>query len=333
MTERRRLVDTQCHIFPRAYAEFLRERGAGFSAREVDGKLCFEYDAGMRLMIDFNRYDMEPFLRNMDEQGVTLSVISCNIPDPGVLAPEDAAEACIIINDEIHRWVSSHPDRFAGIASIPWHAPDAAVRELRRVKALGFKGVQLLPHNGGKYVDDPVMEDSYAVCEELDLPIFIHPTAPTWHDATAAYAMTVSAAFPMDTSLACIRLVYGGVLERYPGLRFHQPHAGGVLPWLDGRLSYQPKGVMKPKLAGGLSVRDHIIGGRFWFDACNPSPFILRAFRDYVGTDRLMFATDYPFLGAKDMLAFMDEVGYTEEELEAICWKNADRFYRLGLAE
>lgn len=328
------LIDTQCHIFPEKYVEMLAKYSV-FPKVEIHKEermaKCV-YDAGLVMRIVFDKYSIEGFLRSMEKSGIDISLISCNIPDPCTSLPKELVEdACKLINDEIHSWVTRYPDKFRGIASLPWNIPRAAVKEVQRVKDLEFVGVQLLTQNGGILADNEMLFEIYAECEKLDLPVFIHPTVPVWHDATADYNLTTAVGFPMDTSLTCIRMIYGRVFDKYPNLRVHMPHAGGVLPWLDGRLSYNPPAVPKPELKDGKTVVDYLKGANVWYDVCNPSSMLLHLFKTYMGCDKAMFATDYPFLPAKELLEFLENAGYNEEEMEKIKWKNANDFYKLNL--
>ena len=100
-----------------------------------------------------------------------------------MLAPELGNEGAQAINNAIVELVETHPDRFAGLACLPWQNPDEAIIEMDRVKALGFRGIMLYSHIGGKPVDAPQFEAVYTHAETLRMPIVMHPTVPTWGEA------------------------------------------------------------------------------------------------------------------------------------------------------
>ncbi len=325
------LIDVQCHVFPRAYGDYVARCAEAFKAVRTPDRYLFDFSGNQFLAMPDADYDPNTVLSAMDRAGIDLSLISCNIPDPGLLPPECAEEGVRIANDEVAELVARHPGRFAGIAFLPWNVPDAARRELERVRAMGFRSVMLFSHNGGVFADDPSLEGLYARIEELELPVTIHPSIPVWSGAIGAYGLVSAAGFVIDTGFALMRLIRSGILEKFPKLKVVMPHAGGVLPYLDGRLTYVPPGVRNaaPPI-NRKTVPEHLRHGNIWCDTANPSEEVLAFAKRYLTPDRLMFGSDYPFV-EQDVLREMAEAVFTPEEREAVFWKNADRVYGLGL--
>ena len=324
-------VDIQCHAFPKAYADFLLKHGKDFKALRVPDKYLFDFNGNQFLAMADAEYAPETILASMDRAKIDLSLISCTIPDPGLLPAEFAAEAAQIANNEMAELICRHPDRFAGIAFLPWNVPDAALQELNRVAEMGFKSVMLFSHNGGVHVDDPSLLPVYERLEQLGLPITIHPTIPLWSDSIGAYGMVATVSFVIDTAFALIRLIRSGILEKFPALNIVMPHAGGILPYLDGRLTYVPPGARSgPPPINKLTVPEHLKNGNIWCDLSNPSVDVLTYARRYLSADKLMLGSDYPFVEQDYIVDLISSV-FPAEDHEKIFWKNANEVYRLGL--
>lgn len=324
-------IDVQCHAFPKAYADYIVSCARDFKAMRVPEKYLFDFKGNQFLAMDDAEYDPKTILASMDRAKIDLSLISCNIPDPGLLPAECAAKGAEIANDEIAELVSRYPDRFAGIAFLPWNDPEAALKELERAAGMGFKSVMLFSHNGGVHADDPSLLALYARLEELDMPVTIHPSIPLWSDSIGVYGLVATASFVIDTGFALMRLIRSGILEKYPKLKVVMPHAGGVLPYMDGRLTYVPPSARKaPPAINKLSVPEHLKNGNIWCDLANPSAEVLTYAKNYLSADKLMLGSDYPFV-EQDFICDMAQQVFSPEELEKVCWKNANEVYKLGL--
>lgn len=324
-------VDVQCHVFPKAYAELLLKYGTDFKAMRAPDKYLFDFKGNQFLAMADAEYDPASVLAAMDRAKIDLSLISCTIPDPGLLPAEFAAEAARVANDEIAELICRYPDRFSGIAFLPWNVPDAALPELERIAEMGFKSVMLFSHNGGVHADDPSLLPVYKRLEELELPVTIHPTIPLWSSSIGAYGLVATASFVIDTGFALMRLIRSGILEKFPKLKVVMPHAGGVLPYLDGRLSYVPPGARNgPPPINRLSVPEHLKKGNIWCDLSNPSADVLSYARHYLTADKLILGSDYPFVEPDFLVELLTSV-FPKEEHEKIFWKNANEVYRLGL--
>src|SRR5262249_51489743 len=136
-------------------------------------------------------------LKEMDDADIDIQVLSHGAPSTQRVPADIAVALTRRVNDRLHAAIAAHPTRFAGFAALPTADPDAAADELARcVPELGFKGAMIhgLPH--GKFVDDRQFWPIYARAEELDVPVYLHPSLP--HSAvTAAYYADYAARFPM----------------------------------------------------------------------------------------------------------------------------------------
>ena len=127
-----------------------------------------------------------------------------------------------------------------------------------------------------------------------------------------------SSSFVIDTAFAFMRLCYSGVLDRYPQLNVVIPHAGGIMPILDGRLGYVPPAVRRFIDPDKRTVLDTLFSGQVWFDLANPSLQVLSYFKSYLGLDRAMYGTDYPFVEPFYQTELLDNLKLTENEKEQV---------------
>ena len=319
-------IDVQCHIFPKVLQEYMLDNPYPKCVKKGGVLIC---DFGSQILgLADESYDPAAILRSMDAGKVDISIISPNIPDPGFLPPEKAAELCVKLNETTAEIAAGSGGRFYGIGLLPWHAPEAAVREVVHIRELGLVGTMLFSRNADLQVDDPALEPVYDAVEKAGLPVEIHPTIPLWADPIGDYGMVAANSFVIDTAFAFMRLCYGGVMDRHPEMKVVMPHAGGVLPFLDGRLAPRREPIPEGE---NRNVKEVMFSEQTWFDLANHSENILGYFKNYLGLSRAMYATDYPFAPHERATALQERMGFSPEEMEMISWKNADRLFGLGL--
>jgi predicted TIM-barrel fold metal-dependent hydrolase len=178
------LIDCQNHVFPREYVELLGRNPHPPQGSETGGDgFAITYGDVQQFRVTHAMYDPALKLRDMDRCGIEVALLSVNMPGPCLLADDLAPTGARVINDYISDLTRRHPDRFAGLASLPWQLPDEAIREMDRAAELNLRGVVLYSHVGGRPVDDPAFEPIYAHAEAKGLPIVLHPTVPSWRAA------------------------------------------------------------------------------------------------------------------------------------------------------
>ncbi len=324
------LIDIHCHTIPEGFLDKMVDLAEGCTEPAIvrkDGTTYKVYDnGGFSLPMNEELFSPKVILERMDSTGVDLSLISGS-PDPGFLPANRQPEACRLLNDCIAEIVRDYPGRFRGIGVLPWAVPEASVQEAARIKALGFVSVIMFSHHGKLLVDDPVMNSSFQACSDLDLPISLHPDIPLWFRDVNRYNMVSNVSLVMDTSLSMLRLIYSGVFERFPYLQVIMPHAGGVLPYLDGRLSYTPPDFRRFVPKDQKKPPDILRSGNIWFDVSNPSIPVLKMAREYLGPERMMFGSDYPFVEQDYLQGLLRQAGYTPDELDGIFHRNAEKLF------
>jgi aminocarboxymuconate-semialdehyde decarboxylase len=244
---------------------------------------------------------MDPELRiaRMDAAGIDFQVIGPNpltyfhfIPAPEAIA------FCRRHNDALAAVVRRHPQRLAGLAALPMQDPGAAREELQRtVEVLGLWGAQIgtdMP----RPLDAPEHDLVYAACVDLNVPLFIHPgvaglDGPPGDPALKRFDLAIVAGFAAQEGLAVASLIFGGVLERHPGIDICVSHGGGTMPLLAGRLeiagSTRPWAPNWTKDPGAFRAALK----RLWYDAHLPDPESRGLLERTVGRDRLVYGTNF----------------------------------------
>ena len=192
-------------------------------------------------------YDLgEGRIALMNESGIDVQILSHTVPGPENLEPTLAKELSRQSNDTISATISKYPGRFLGFASLPMLDPAAAVRELERtVRDLGFVGALINGHTNGRYLDDKFFWPVFECAESLGVPIFLHPQIPPKPVADIYYggfAPDVSAflsiaglGWHIETGIHSIRLIFGGVFDRFPALQIIVGHHFEALSWMAWR--------------------------------------------------------------------------------------------------
>ena len=261
------------------------------------------------------RYQGSPFmdadlrLARMDEAGIDFQVLS---PNPltflHFVEPAAAANFCRTHNDALATLLRAYPERLAGLALLPAQDPPRAVDELQRaVTDLGLWGGYIgtdLPHR----LDDPAMDVLYEECAALDVPLFLHPS-PAGIDSPAGdpnltdFDLDVVIGFAAQETIAVARLIYGGVIDRHPELDICVSHGGGSTGYLVGRMAMAArKRPWSPnELRGDGAFEERL--GRIWFDNHLNNDASLALLTDIVGSERLVFGTNFAGWDAPENLA------------------------------
>ena len=273
----------------------------------------------------------------MDAGDIGMQVLSLN--PPGVEQAELAEQVAIAreSNDFLADAVKKYPKRFAGFAALPVAAPEQAADELeRRVRQQGFKGTLINGHSRGRYLDDKFFWPILECAEALDVPIYLHPTIPPKAVVDALYGgfspavngilATTGWGWHIDTGLHVIRMVLGGVFDRYPKLQVVVGHLGEGLPFMLQRINRNlPKETTKLARPMAAYLRENV---HYTFAGFNfPATFLDLMLE--VGVERIMFSVDYPYGSMAEGRSFLDQIPVTDADRERIAHGNAERLFKL----
>ncbi len=276
-------------------------------------------------------WDPETRINDIDATGVDIQIIS---PIPLVLYYNLESEACLWfsrqINDEIARVVREYPTRFVGLATVPLQDTAKALAELdRAINKLGLRGIEILSNINGRDLDAPELMPFYKEVEALDVPIFIHPGGMVGSGRTKDYYLTNLVAYPFDTALAAAHLIFGGVLEKCPNLKFCLAHGGGNLPYIRGRLEhgYQVRTESKAVIKQPPSHYFPLL----YFDTITHFPPALEYLITSAGADKVLMGTDYPYdmADSQPVLTVQNLKNISEEDKQLVLGGNARRIFKL----
>ena len=324
-------VDVQSHVFPREYAELYVDAPGFVSAERLSrGQYLLHYGNVQQFRLNLEDYAPERKLADMDQSGIDVSVLSVNIPSPSRLPPDTRIQGARLCNDFLADLCRNSQGRFVAIASLPLPEVTASIQELdRAIEVLDLRGVFCCSHLDGTHLDDPILEPFYARVAALDVPLVLHPTVPTWGEHVQDHAMIPMAAFMMDTSLAMLRLILGGVMERHPTLKIVHPHAGGVLPYLMGRVEEQTES--KGRGRAHITQRPGAYYDRVYLDLVTPSAAAIAYALQFAGPERLMFGSDHPWVPIEEIQACLHQgLDLPVGQMARIQGGNAERLFRIG---
>ncbi|HKI50276.1 MAG TPA: amidohydrolase family protein, partial [Desulfobacteria bacterium] len=180
-------------------------------------------------------------LKRMDQCGIDVQILSLSAPGIEQLEADLGSDLARKANDELADVTRRYPNRFLGYAAVAPKDPQKAADELERaVSELGFVGWNTHSNYGDAYLDDerfwPILERA----AKLKIPIYIHPTVPAI-PPLRKYGFALAGApfgFGLETAMCLMRLIYSGVLDRYPDLTFILGHLGEALPFLMKRIDW-----------------------------------------------------------------------------------------------
>jgi uncharacterized protein len=278
----------------------------------------------------------EKRIAEMDEAKIDMQVLSLTSPGTEQLEAAEAITLAREANEFLGAAVKKNPTRFGGFAALPTAAPDKAAEELERtVREYGFKGAVINGHNQGRYLDGKFFWPIFERAEALNVPIYLHPTRPpkpvieSWY---AGFSATVSDmlagpgwGWHIETAVHVIRLILGGVFDRYPKLQIVVGHMGEGLPFMLQRLDVMPTAMTKLNRPISAYLRENV---HYTFSGFNFTPTFLDLLLQ-AGVDRIMFSADHPYGSMAAARAFLDQLPVSSSDRERIAHGNAERLFGL----
>jgi 2,3-dihydroxybenzoate decarboxylase len=272
-------------------------------------------------------------LTAMDKAGIERSVLS--LAGPGVQVERDVGKAtrrAIEANDFLAGEIAKNPAHYSGLAHIALQDPAAAANELDRcIKQLGFAGCMINGHTNGQYLDDPALYPFWERAEALGAIVYLHPADPVSPFAVLDGYKGLKRAtweWTLETGSHALRLVFGGLFDRFPKATLVLGHLGETLPYLLWRLDSRAKlyGI-KLKRQPSDYIRQNMVVTLSGMFSAEPLNCAIAA----LGAERVMFSADYPFESSEEAGHFMDTVPLDEKLREQIAFHNAKKILRLPI--
>lgn len=282
-----------------------------------------------KLLPDFDKQRIEI----MDRCSIDIAILSQTAP--GVQGESDknkAVKTARLCNDFLAERISRHSKRYRGFACVALQSPTEAAAELERcVTDLKFVGVLVNGQTGGEYLDNAKFDVFWERVSALQVPLYLHPGIPYDQSRVFSGRPEMNGAtweWTCDTATHALRLVFGGVFDRFPNVRVILGHMGETLPFslwrLDSRIAISSFGEAMKKPPSQY-IRDHILVTTS--GVCANGPLLCSV--SELGEDSVMFSTDYPYEDAEIAARFIEDAPLTTAQREKICFRTAESLFRL----
>ena len=333
-------IDLHAHYTPPDFMELAEKKlGAEVSVRTTsDGEVMIRPGQEQRIYRKGELTGSESLdqrIADMDATGAAVQVISPGGTFSFYEQPIGVAEyLSSAMNDRLIEAVDAHPGRLMAMITLPLQDASVSIRELERARQHpGVKAVRIGSSIDAIELDDPSLFAFYEAAEAADVPLFLHPYiyGIAGSERMREFNLSNLVGYPATTTLAAARLLFGGVLERFPALRFCLAHAGGYLAIASGRLA---RGfITRPDTRVILQQSPDVLLRRFYVDTIAHSATTLEFVRTVFGDDRLVCGTDYPFqIGDADPRRNIGLLPVAPEVQQAALRGNALRFLGITAA-
>lgn len=330
-------VDLHCHALTPAVEQLVAQRSEKLAERELMprllGKESAEYTANVMLKAAFPKLtNLELRLQDMDAMGVDLQLLS---PAPNQYYywadPDLARHIGRSINEHIASLVAQHPERLLGLGSVALQHPDLCIEQLEyAVRTLGLRGVEVSSLVNGMELANPKFERFWAKVEQLGCVVFLHPLGTSLGERVNQHYLSNTIGQPLETTVALSYLIFGGTLDRYPGVKIIAAHGGGYLASYIGRSDHAWHA--RPDAHGCQRAPSSYLK-QIFFDTVVYRPEQLRHLLAEVGVSQVVVGTDYPYdMAHYQIHALLEAVpGLSAADRAAILGGNAAQLLKLPL--
>jgi aminocarboxymuconate-semialdehyde decarboxylase len=327
------VIDFHNHYYPPKYIDALK---AGKSSVKVtidaEGNPVLHYPGDYNVAVRGHR-DLAYRAGVLDEHGVNRQVVTLTTPGTHVETPARAVELAALVNDEFREAMDTRGQHFTALATLPLNDPAASVKELERAcRQLHMPGAMLFSNVNGAALSDQRFWPIYELANELGAVLYIHPTDPVGVAAMQQYWLMPLVGFLLDTTLAAASLVFAGVPERFPNIRWALCHLGGTIPYLAERLD---RGFHAFKdCRANIDRPPSTYLRRFYYDTVNFDVNALNLAIAFAGADHILAGSDYPHqIGSiPAMLDAIARLPISESDRANILGLNAARLLSLSVA-
>lgn len=324
------IIDFHNHFYPPEYIEAIKKGPSNVRVTyDADDNPLLHYPGDYNILVPGHR-DIDFREKELEKAGVDKQILTFTTPGTQIETPKRSAELARMVNDGFARIMDENNERFTALATLPMNDPDASSTELERAfKDLGFRGVMVYSNINGVALSDSRFWPMYEKANELNAVFYIHPNFPVGVEAMTEYWLMPLVGFTFDTTLAAAKLVFSGVAERFPNIKWVLAHLGGAIPYLAERLD---RGYFAFK-----ECREHISQPpseylrNFYYDSVNFDTNALKLAVDFAGADHILAGSDYPHqIGSlKQMVESIESLDVSDEEKAAMLGGNAKKLLKI----
>lgn len=286
------VIDVHNHYYPPAFIDALRAGNSELKVRDdAEGNPVLYSPGDANIAVPGHR-DIAYRETVLAAEGVDRQLISLTCPGTLLESPERSAKLAALVNDAFAEVMASRGSRFTALATLPLNDPSASVAEFERVRKLGFKGCMLMGNVNGVPLADKRYWPLWERAGDAGAVMYIHPTFPLGVEAMQEYWLMPLVGFLFDTTLAAAHLVFAGIPERFPGIKWVLGHLGGTIPYLAERLDRGFNAFAECRKDLKLPPSEHL--KRFYYDTVNFDPAALRLAIEFAGVEQILAGSDYP---------------------------------------
>jgi aminocarboxymuconate-semialdehyde decarboxylase len=325
------IIDLHTHFYPPEYLTALEVLGSSLEVtRDRNGNKVVK-DRGARILtITPEMSDPASRLREMDDAGVDVQVLSLSTPNVYPFSEDDSVDLASRCNDYLADLAAEYPDRFKCLASAPLNSADAAVRELERaIVDLRMNGLILGANINGKPLNAPEFQPFFEEVDRLGLAVLIHPMTPAGVEAMYEYGLAPQVGFVFDTTMAVTRMVYDGMMERYQNIKFVVAHLGGAIPYLFERINNGYKAYPECRERIGALPTEYL--KKLYYDTVSFHEPALMCAYETVGAEHMVLGSDYPHVigSIGEAVSSIEDLPLPDDEKQCMLGKNAQRILQL----
>lgn len=323
-------VDFHTHFYPAEYLGALEALDTALEITEDSNGNKIVKDRGARILtITPEMSDPAKRIRQMDEARVDVQVLSLSTPNVYFASDEDSLTLARMTNDHLSALCDEYPDRFMCLASVPLNNVKHAIEELHRaIHELRMNGLIIGSNINRRPLNSPEFRPFFKEVDELGLAVLVHPMTPAGVELMYEYGLAPLIGFVFDTTLAITRMVYSGMMEEYPSIKFVVAHLGGAIPYLLERIDNGYRAY--PECRENLSALPSEYLKELYYDTVSfHEPALMCAYQT-VGAEHMVLGSDYPHVIGSMSESVSSIVGLQlpQEEKAKMLGKNAMRILR-----
>lgn len=332
-----RAIDIHHHYFAPELIDEIKKHGKALGVeyfppkQAKDNPYRIQFPKGRQFAPDPRMAEVPNRLDAMTKGNVGIAMVEVHTASVGYELDGPRGETWSnIYNEAIMNLVKRHPDRFAGIATVPLQDPPRAAKVLEHaIVNLKMSGVTIASNVVGKYYDSKDFDPFWAKAQELDVLMIMHPEWIAGGERMDAYGLRTVCGNPADTTLSVGHMIYGGVFDRFPNLKLALLHGGGFFPYHLGRFDQGMRSGIGPARMPAKQPPSKYLKN-LYFDNLVYRVETVEYLKRMVGADHIMVGTDYPFdLGDWMAAEKIQTMECTTAEREAMLHANARKLLRL----